>query len=94
MSCPLRPKICLAQTPLGLSAVAFVSLGACLTLCAVFRSLLCIGFQPLALHQPASQGGQSAVPSKDYSHAPPLLAGFFGEGREAETEQQSTKKRP
>ena len=38
--------------------------------------------------------GPDAVPSEDYSRWPPCSAGFLGEGRETETEQQSTKKRP
>jgi hypothetical protein len=33
------------------------------------------------------------VPSEDYSHRPPRFAGFVGEGRETEAEQQSTKKK-
>ncbi|MBI3867432.1 MAG: hypothetical protein HY299_02790 [Verrucomicrobia bacterium] len=32
------------------------------------------------------------MPSEDYSRQPPIGAGFCGEGRETETEQQGTKK--
>ena len=39
--------------------------------------------------------GAFVVPSGDYSHGPPLRAGFLPRaGRETETEQQRTKKRP
>jgi hypothetical protein len=33
------------------------------------------------------------VPSEDYSHAPPCYAVFLSEGRQTETEPQSTKKK-
>ena len=33
------------------------------------------------------------VPSKDYSHAPPGIAGFVCEGRQSEDEQQNPKKK-
>jgi hypothetical protein len=50
--------------------------------------------QSLALTRPLlPQGAQSAVPSEDYSRAPPCSAGFLtGEGRETGLSSRAQKK--
>ena len=53
---------------------------------------LCIGFQPLALTGSLASGGFSGAPLKRLPE-PPAAARLLGEGRETETEQQSTKKK-
>ena len=47
----------------------------------------------VALTRPLRYGGLSVVPSEDYSHAPPCFAVFLREGRQTETEPQSSKKK-
>ena len=51
--------------------------------------------RPVALTaSPKAPARPLVVPSKDYSHGGGLAAPLFREGRQAEDDQQSTKKRP
>jgi hypothetical protein len=69
------------------------SLGAVRLLALFSGPFLCSRLSVFALTSPLIAGGQSVVPSEDYSHAPPCYAVFFREGRKTETEPQSTKKK-
>jgi hypothetical protein len=55
--------------------------------------LLFPGFAVFALTSPLSSGGQSVVPSEDYSHAPPCCAVFFVKGERPKPNRESTKKK-
>ena len=66
----------MAQSPHGLNW--FV--GRCLPqiIRCVFRSGFSAPSSDLSPHRPASSSGGLVVPSEDYSHGPPIGAGFFG----------------